>query len=181
MKTTSLFSIAALCTLLVTGAGCRTCHEAETLPERRDSVRTVIRTRTTYVDDTVHVSIPESEVTRVVRDTVSVIENRWSVCRASLSADGTLTHRMRTKPGMAAIPVRIPAVSHDTTVTATDSVYVIKKVPVTRTEYGERPLKKWQLVGIWGFYGLAAAVAIWAAARFVPWRRVLKLPWKSLK
>lgn len=66
--------------------------------EKRDSVRTEIRYEKVFIKDTAYIEIPAQISERIIKDSVSFLENDYALSNARLNSDGTLFHDLRTKP-----------------------------------------------------------------------------------
>ena len=113
-----------------------------------DSVRVETRVRHEWVFDTVEVAVPRESERVVVRDTASLLETSLAVSEARINADGSLTHTLANRP------VRLPVEVAREVVTR-DSVVWRERV-VTREVEVARPLTRWQLWQMHGFWVLLA-------------------------
>lgn len=66
--------------------------------EKRDSVRTEIRYEQIFLKDTAYIEIPAQTSERIIKDSVSFLENDYALSNARINSDGTLFHDLRTKP-----------------------------------------------------------------------------------
>ena len=87
--------IPILLTLLMT-IGCSSKKSIVT--EKRDSVRTEIRYEQIFLKDTAYIEIPAQTSERIIKDSVSFLENEYALSNARINADGSLYHDLSTKP-----------------------------------------------------------------------------------
>ena len=66
--------------------------------EKRDSVRTEIRYEKVFIKDTAYIEIPAQISERIIKDSISFLENDYALSNARINSDGTLFHDLRTKP-----------------------------------------------------------------------------------
>jgi len=121
------------CLAVSLAAGCRSAGVAEST---NDSVRVEVRTRTEYVPDIVYVEIPAQTAERTTADSASHLENDYAVSDARINADGTLFHRLGTKPQERPVGIQKPVVTNE-------SIEVRYKTR-TRTVEVERELGWWE-------------------------------------
>lgn len=83
--------------ILIAFGGCSSSKKAISI-EKRDSVRTEIRYEKVFIKDTAYIEIPSQISERIIKDSVSFLENDYALSNARLNSDGTLFHDLRTKP-----------------------------------------------------------------------------------
>lgn len=83
--------------ILIAFGGCSSSKKAISI-EKRDSVRTEIRYEKVFIKDTAYIEIPAQISERIIKDSVSFLENDYALSNARLNSDGTLFHDLRTKP-----------------------------------------------------------------------------------
>lgn len=107
---------------------------------KRDVVRevTVIETHDSihYVHDTLYFDVPVQTAQIVTHDSVSVLENDWAVSRVAINKDGTLLHKLESKPQSVPVPFEKPVE------TKTQVIYRNREVKVPMPV--EKRLTKWQ-------------------------------------
>lgn len=124
--------------------------------EQKDSERVDVRYQTIIVTDTVFVEIPAQTAERTTSDSTSHLENDYATSYARINPDGTLFHKLATKPQKK--PVEI-----DKKIEQRDSIVYVEK---SNTETGqqivevERQLSWWEKTRIYGFYLLAALLVV---------------------
>ena len=134
-------------------AGCRSPREVVsevTVIETHDSIH--------YVHDTLRFDVPLQTAQIVTHDSVSVLENDWAVSRVSVNNDGTLSHRLESKPQSVPVPFEKPVE------TKTQVIYRNRdvKVPVPV----EKQLTPWERFRLGAFWWLLGATAISAGVVF---------------
>lgn len=82
---------------MIAFGGCSSSKKAISI-EKRDSVRTEIRYEKVFIKDTAYIEIPAQISERIIKDSVSFLENDYALSNARLNSDGTLFHDLRTKP-----------------------------------------------------------------------------------
>lgn len=133
--------------------GCRSkrdvVHEV-TVVETRDSIH--------YVHDTLFFDVPVQTAQIVTHDSVSVLENDWAVSHVAINKDGTLSHKLESKPQSVPVPFEKPVE------TKTQVIYRNREVKVPMPV--EKRLTKWQRtkmqLGGW-LLGVLAAVLLGGA------------------
>lgn len=83
--------------ILIAFGGCSSSKKAISI-EKRDSVRTEIRYEKVFIKDTAYIEIPAQISERIIKDSVSFLENDYALSNARVNSDGTLFHDLRTKP-----------------------------------------------------------------------------------
>lgn len=83
--------------ILIAFGGCSSSKKAISI-EKRDSVRTEIRYEKVFIKDTAYIEIPAQISERIIKDSVSFLENDYALSNARINSDGTLFHDLRTKP-----------------------------------------------------------------------------------
>ena len=94
-KMKKLMLIPILLSILMT-IGCSSKKAIVT--EKRDSVRTEIRYEKVFIKDTAYIEIPAQISERIIKDSISFLENDYALSNARINSDGTLFHDLRTKP-----------------------------------------------------------------------------------
>ena len=82
---------------MIAFGGCSSSKKAISI-EKRDSVQTEIRYEKVFIKDTAYIEIPAQISERIIKDSVSFLENDYALSNARLNSDGTLFHDLRTKP-----------------------------------------------------------------------------------
>lgn len=83
--------------ILIAFGGCSSSKKAISI-EKRDSVRTEIRYEKVFIKDTAYIEIPAQISERIIKDSVSFLENEYALSNARINADGSLYHDLSTKP-----------------------------------------------------------------------------------
>ena len=83
--------------ILIAFGGCSSSKKAISI-EKRDSVRTEIRYEKVFIKDTAYIEIPAQISERIIKDSISFLENDYALSNARVNSDGTLFHDLRTKP-----------------------------------------------------------------------------------
>lgn len=83
--------------ILIASEGCSSSKKAISV-EKRDSVWTELRTEKVIIKDTAYIEIPAQVSERIIKDSVSFLENDYAHSIARINSDGTLFHELRTKP-----------------------------------------------------------------------------------
>lgn len=132
----ALISMASLLPLSL--AALQSCSRRVTQPAPAvvEHERAITSTRTEYVRDTVWLEVPAQSAEAVVLDSVSVLENDFATSTARINPDGTLAHKLATKPQQRPVERDMPVVYRDSAVYKDKEV----KVPVPV----ERELTWWQ-------------------------------------
>lgn len=131
---------------------CRSKHEVVrevTVIETHDSIH--------YVHDTLYFDVPVQTAQVVTHDSVSVLENDYAVSEVQLNKDGTLSHKLNTKPQSVPVPFDKPIE------TKIQTIYKDREVKIPMPV--EKELTAWQKFRLNAFWVLVA-VAI-AALAFV--------------
>lgn len=142
-----------LCALL---GSCKSQKKLINEKEQKDSVRVDVRYQTIIVPDTVYVEIPPHIAESTTADSTSHLENGYSTSDARINPDGTLFHKLATKPQKKPVEV-YKKIEHR------DSIVYVEK---SNTETGqqivevERKLSWWEKTRIYGFYLLASMLVV---------------------
>lgn len=149
-------------------ASCGVCRRQPTITVR-DSLRTEVKEVTTYIHDTIKVSLPKETEKVVTRDTSSHLENTFAISDAKIDSLGYLHHSLISKGSHFAVPIDVP-------VHRKDSIVYVDKVKEVRVPViTEKPLTKWQKAKMRGFWWLLALVVSYSLWNF------RKPFWKLLK
>ncbi len=142
--------ILPLFSLLLIGA----CSTIKQVVPAQPSVRVEYRTETVVEKDTVYLTLPPIEQSRLTLDTVSVLENRYSKSVATFS-DGKLEHSLQVKPVSEPVAVEKKIVYRDSLVYVTQPGEIVEV---------EKKLSGWQSfkmkVGGWALILALIAIAI---------------------
>lgn len=134
------FVIIAVVSMLT---GCRSpreiVHEV-TVVETHDSIY--------YVHDTLYHDVPSQTAQVITHDSVSQLENDYAVSVVSLNKDGTLTHKLNTKPQSVPVPFEKPVE------TKTQTIYKDREVKIPVPV--EKELSAWQKFRLQSFWVLVA-------------------------
>lgn len=134
------FVIIAVVSMLT---GCRSpreiVHEV-TVIETHDSIH--------YVHDTLYFDVPVQTAQVVTHDSVSVLENDYAVSEVQLNKDGTLSHKLNTKPQSVPVPFEKPVE------TKTQTIYKYREVKIPVPV--EKELSAWQKFRLQSFWVLVA-------------------------
>lgn len=142
--------ICAVVTLLF---GCKTKYIPTYITS--DSTRTIIKTETKFVKDTLWFEIPAQTAERTTADSTSFLENEYAISTARINTDGTLYHDLRLKPQQKPIEFDKPVISKD-------SISIKKENTVaTKTVEVEKKLTWFQQTQIYGFYILLLILFSW--------------------
>lgn len=147
--------IAAMCLLL---GGCSTSRKipAQRAEYKSDSVRVEVRERTVFVPDTVYVDIPSQVAERTTSDSVSRIENDYSVSEAQILPNGQIRHILATKPQ------KKPA-AYARQIEYRDSIVYRDRAQiktVTKTVQVARKRPWWEKAEVYGFWAAVGFIAI---------------------
>lgn len=136
--------------------------------EHHDSTRIEYRERIVLVPDTVFIKIPAQTAERTTPDSTSHLENEYAVSDAGINPDGSLFHRLNTKPQKKPVPIERPVEYRDRTVYRDRKIKVA--VPV------ERNLTWWQATCIkvfpWALIIITGRICLLfrkPASRFLRW------------
>ena len=151
--------------LLILSVACSTIKQVTP----REQTTLEIRTETVYVLDTVYVQLPAVSQSVETLDTVSVLENRYSVSEASVSGN-VLKHSLEVKPVNEPVAIQKEIVYRDSV--------VLQKVDVDH--YIEMPaeLTAWQSfkIKLGGYaFALIILLIVCAAIYFVSHLKPFKL------
>lgn len=145
--------IILLCALMVTLACCRSPREVVkevTVIETKDSI--------SFVHDTLYFDLPVQTAQIVTHDSASVLENDWAVSHVKVNKDGTLSHKLETKPQSVPVPFEKPVE------TKTQVIYKDKRVEVPVPV--EKKLTPWEKFRMDAFWWLLGATALSAGVIF---------------
>lgn len=136
-------------------------------PREQNTVE--VRTNTVYVPDTVYVQLPAVSQSVETLDTVSVLENRYTVSEASVSGN-VLKHSLEVKPVNEPVAIKKEIVYRDSIVLQQVDVDHYIEVPVELTPWQSFKIKL-------GGYALALIVIliVCAAIYFVSHLKPFKL------
>lgn len=111
---------------------------------------TVIETHDSihYVHDTLYFDVPVQTAQVVTHDSVSVLENDYAVSEVQLNKDGTLSHKLNTKPQSVPVPFEKPVE------TKTQTIYKDREVKIPVPV--EKELSAWQKFRLQSFWVLVA-------------------------
>ena len=152
-------------------ASCGVCRRQPTITVR-DSLRTEVKEVTTYIHDTIKVSLPKETEKVVTRDTSSHLENTFAISDAKIDSLGYLHHSLISKNAPLAVPIDVP-------VHRKDSIVYVDKVKEVRVPVmTEKPLTKWQKAKMRGFWWLLALVVSYSLWNFRKpfWKLLKKFP-----
>lgn len=135
-----------LCALLLL-VGCKSPKEIVrevTVIETHDSIH--------FVHDTLYFDVPVHTAQIVTKDSASVLENDWAISQVAINKDGTLSHKLESKPKIVPVPFEKPVE------TKTQVIYRNRdvKVPVPV----EKQLTKWEKFRISAFWWLVGASVV---------------------
>ena len=150
-------------------ASCGVCRRQPTITVR-DSVRTEVKEVTTYIHDTIKVTLPKETEKVVTRDTASRLENTFAISNASIDTAGFLHHSLISKNAHFAVPVDVP-------VHRKDSIVYVDKVKEVRVPVmTEKPLTWWQQTKMKGFWVLLVIFAVYSAIELAPFiRKIIRI------
>lgn len=137
--------------ILIAFGGCSSSKKAISI-EKRDSVRTEIRYEKVFIKDTAYIEIPAQISERIIKDSVSFLENDYALSNARINSDGTLFHDLRTKSQNKPVVV-------DTKIERRDSI-IYKDREVEVPVLIERELGWWEKTSIRFFPWSLAALFI---------------------
>lgn len=140
-----MYKILLLLTLML--VACKTPKSI--IVNQTDSTRTEIRYEKVYVRDTAYIEIPSQTSERIIKDSVSNLENDFTTSQARINADGSLYHDLKTKPR------EIPVVTNNVIERKDSIIYKDRSVEVPVPV--ERKLSWWENTAI----------------RFFPWSLLL--------
>ena len=127
-------------------SGCKSPKEVVrevTVIETHDSIH--------YVHDTLFFDVPVQTAQIVTHDSVSVLENDWAVSHVAINKDGTLSHKLESKPQSVPVPFEKPVE------TKTQVIYRNREVKVPMPV--EKPLTPWEKFRLDAFWWLVGACA----------------------
>ena len=142
--TIAVVLVLILPTLLFTG--CKSPKEVVrevTVIETHDSIH--------YVHDTLFFDVPVQTAQIVTHDSVSVLENDWAISHVAINKDGTLSHKLESKPQSVPVPFEKPVE------TKTQVIYRNREVKVPMPV--EKPLTPWEKFRLGAFWWLVGACA----------------------
>ena len=143
----TLLLVVFLVVITLLMSGCKSPKEVVrevTVIETHDSIH--------YVHDTLFFDVPVQTAQIVTHDSVSVLENDWAVSHVAVNKDGTLSHKLSTKPQSVPVPFEKPVETKSQVIYRDREV----KVPVPV----EAPLTAWQKFRINAFWWLLGACAL---------------------
>lgn len=143
----SLVVALIIAVVLILFSGCKSpkevVHEV-TVVETRDSIY--------FVHDTAFFEVPVQIAQIVTHDSTSVLENDWAVSYAAINKDGTLSHKLESKPQSVPVPFEKPVE------TKTQVIYKEKEVKVPVPV--EKPLTPWEKFRLGAFWWLLGASVV---------------------
>ena len=143
----TLLLVVFLVVITLLMSGCKSPKEVVrevTVIETHDSIH--------FVHDTVFFDVPVQTAQIVTHDSVSVLENDWAVSRAAVNKDGTLSHKLSTKPQSVPVPFEKPVE------TKTQVIYRNREVKVPMPV--EKPLTPWEKFRLDAFWWLLGASVV---------------------
>lgn len=152
MKPNTIFIILIIC-LFESCCPCKHLLSSD-IEVSKDNTHIEYRERTVHVPDTVFIQIPEERSERTTNDSVSHLENDYSVSDARINRDGSLFHSLETKPQQKPVNVDKEIVYRDSI------VYKYKIVTKHEKEIIEKKLTFIEKAQIWGCRGLIIIVVI---------------------
>lgn len=99
---------------------------------QKDSVRTITQTEIKMIRDTTYLDIPLQESETTTKDSISHLENEYAISDAAILPDGSLFHKLSTKPQ------EKPVIFYNPVKTETTRTENIKKE--SKIEYKEKEL-----------------------------------------
>lgn len=153
MRFIALIASLVTASLVIAGCGTKRVASIETKEHVRDSVRVEYRERVEWKHDTVTIEIPKQTAERMVKDTISILENDYAKSVAKILPSGELYHWLSTKSQKKPVEVETP-IYHKEKTTDKGRTVTIEK---TKTIEVNR-LTPWQKKQIAGFWVLSAAV-----------------------
>lgn len=127
---------------------------AEPVQNVKDSFRIEYRERVEYISDTVYIQIPLQEREIIKKDTFSLLENDFALSIVRLYADGSMMHKLSTKPQLKPVPT-------EKKIEYRDSIaYRDRIVTETKTEYVEHKRSWWEQTQIYGFWASVIFFAV---------------------
>ena len=145
----TLLLIVFLVVITLLMSGCRSPKEVVrevTVIETHDSIH--------YVHDTLFFDVPVQTAQIVTHDSVSVLENDWAVSHVAINKDGTLSHKLESKPQSVPVPFEKPVE------TKMQVIYRNREVKVPMPV--EKPLTPWEKFRLDAFWWLVGACAVGA-------------------
>lgn len=142
----TLLLVVFLVVITLLMSGCRSPKEVVrevTVIETHDSIH--------YVHDTLFFDVPVQTAQIVTHDSTSVLENDWAISHVAINKDGTLSHKLESKPQSVPVPFEKPVE------TKTQVIYRNREVKVPIPV--EKPLTAWQKFRINAFWWLVGACA----------------------
>ena len=135
------------CAMMVMLACCKSPREVVkevTVIETHDSIH--------FVHDTLFFDVPVQTAQIVTHDSASVLENDYAVSHVKINKDGTLLHKLETKPQSVPVPFEKPVE------TKTQVIYKDKRVEVPVPV--EKKLTPWEKLRMDAFWWLLGATAL---------------------
>ena len=153
MRFIALIASFIVASLAIAGCGTKRVASIGTKEHVKDSVRVEYRERVEWKHDTVTIEIPKQTAERIIKDTVSILENDYAKSVAKLLPSGELYHWLSTKSQKKPVEVETP-IYHKEKTTDKGRTVTIEK---TKTIEVNR-LTPWQKKQIAGFWVLSAVV-----------------------
>ncbi|MBR1551383.1 MAG: hypothetical protein IJ632_03580, partial [Muribaculaceae bacterium] len=92
--------------------------------------------------------VPVQTAQIVTKDSVSVLENDWAISHVAINKDGTLSHKLESKPQSVPVPYQKPIE------TKTQVIYKDKRIEVpVPVEKQLTPWEKFRLGAFWWLVG----------------------------
>lgn len=127
-------------------SGCKSPREVVkevTIIETHDSIH--------FVHDTLFFDVPVQTAQIVTKDSTSVLENDWAISHVAINKDGTLSHKLESKPQSVPVPFEKPVE------TKKQVIYRNREVKVPMPV--EKPLTPWEKFRLDAFWWLVGACA----------------------
>jgi len=145
----TLLLVVFLVVITLLMSGCRSPKEVVrevTVIDTHDSIH--------YVHDTLFFDVPVQTAQIVTKDSASVLENDWAISQVAINKDGTLSHKLESKPQSVPVPFEKPVE------TKTQVIYRNRevKVPVP-VEKQLTPWEKFRLDAFWWLLGASVVGA----------------------
>ncbi len=126
--------------------GCKSPREVVkevTIIETHDSIH--------FVHDTLYFDVPVQTAQIVTHDSTSVLENDYAMSQVKVNKDGTLSHKLETKPQSVPVPFEKPVE------TKTQVIHKDKRVEVpVPVEKKLTPWEKFRMDAFWWLLGATA-------------------------
>lgn len=127
--------------------GCKSPKEIVrdvTVIETHDSIH--------FVHDTLFFDVPVQTAQIVTKDSASVLENDWAISHVAINKDGTLSHKLESKPQSVPVPFEKPVE------TKTQVIYRNREVKVPVPV--EKQLTSWEKFRLGAFWWLMGASVV---------------------